>query len=166
MSSWFYQLPLPARREEAEAAVALLRLAKELARPLSGMEDAGGDHGGADGEVISQVRMPQSILDLRQMTVDAHRRGRVLVVKRNEAFRIVGCLEIAESAVRRLVVRAKALAVPPMAQVQVLQLTLDAGEAVGFRVRAVPTEEWRQMVVRDLAAPPSACACVGDHSGQ
>jgi hypothetical protein len=141
MSSWFYQLPLPARREEAEAAVALLRLAEGLARPLSGMEDAEGDHGGADGDVISQVRMPQSILDLRQMTVDAHRRGRVLVVKRNEDFRIVGCLEIADSAVRRLVVRAKALAVPPIAQVQVLQLTLDASEAVGFRVRAVPMEE-------------------------
>jgi hypothetical protein len=79
------------------------------------MEDAGGDHGGADGNVISQVRMPQSIIDLRQMTVDAHRRGRVLVVKRNEDFRIVGCLEIADSAVRRLVVRAKALAIPPIA---------------------------------------------------
>jgi hypothetical protein len=51
------------------------------------------------------------------MTVDAHRRDRVLVVKRNEEFRIVGCLEIADSAVRRLVVRAKALAVPPMSQV-------------------------------------------------
>jgi hypothetical protein len=166
MSSWFYQLPLPARREEAEAAVALLRLAEGLARPLSGMEGAGGDHGGADGDVISQVRMPQSILDLRQMTVDSHRRGRVLVVKRNEDFRIVGCLEIADSAVRRLVVRAKALAVPPMAQVQVLQLTLDASEAVGFRVRAVPTEEWRQMVVRDLETPSSACTCIGDLSGQ
>jgi hypothetical protein len=64
MCSWFYQLPLPARREEAEAAVALLRLAEELACPLSGMEDAGGDRGGAVGEVVSQERMPQSILDL------------------------------------------------------------------------------------------------------
>jgi hypothetical protein len=165
MCSWFYQLPLPARREEAEAAVALLRLAKGLARPLC-MEDAGGDHGGADGNVISQVRMPQSIIDLRQMMVDAHRRGRVLVVKHKEDFRIVGCLEIADSAVRRLVVRAKALAVPPMAQVQVLQLTLDASEAVGFRVREVPTEEWRQLVVRDLETLPCACAYVGDRSGQ
>jgi hypothetical protein len=102
----------------------------------------------------SQVRMPQSIVDMRQMTVEAHRRDRVLVVKRNEDFRIVGCLEIADSAVRRLVVRASALAVPPMSQVQVLQLTLDASEAVGFRVRAVPTEEWRQLVVRDLEALP------------
>jgi hypothetical protein len=56
--------------------------------------------------------MPQSIADLRQMTVKAHRRGRVL--KRNKDFRIMGCLEIADSAVRRLVVRAKALADPPM----------------------------------------------------
>jgi hypothetical protein len=130
------------------------------------MEDAGGDHGGADGNGISQVRMPQSIVDLRQMTVDAHRRDKVLVVKRNEDFRIVGCLEIADSAVRRLVVRAKALAVPPMSQVQVLQLTLDASEAVGFRVWVVPTEEWRQLVVMDLETPPCACTCVGDRSGQ
>jgi hypothetical protein len=100
------------------------------------------------------------------MTVEVHRRGRVLVVKQNKEFRIVGCLEIAESAVRRLVVRAKALAILPMDQVQVLQLTRDAGEAVGFRVWAVPTEEWRLMVVRDLAVPPSVCACVGDHFGQ
>jgi hypothetical protein len=165
-NSWFYQLPLPVRSEEAEAAVALLPLAEGLARPLSGMADAGGDHAGADGNVISQVRMPQSIANLRQMMVDAHRRDRVLVVKCNEDFRIVGCLEIADSAVRRLVVRAKALAVPPMSQVQVLQLTLDASEAVGFRVRVVPTEEWRQLLVRDLEAPPSACACIGDRSGQ
>jgi hypothetical protein len=165
MCSWFYQLPLPARREEAEAAVALLRLAEGLARPLC-MEDTGCDHGGTDGNVISQVRMPQSIIDLWQMTVDAHRRGRVLVVKRKEDFRIVGCLEIADSAVRHLVVRAKALAVPPMAQVQVLQLTLDASEAVGFRVREVPTEECRQLVVRDLETLPCACACIGDCSGQ
>jgi hypothetical protein len=114
------------------------------------MADAGGNHGGADGNVISQVRMPHSIADLRQMTVDAHRRDRVLVVKRNENFRIVGCLEIADSAVRRLVVRVKALAIPPMSRVQVLQLTLDVSEAVGFRVRAVPTEEWMQLVVKDL----------------
>jgi hypothetical protein len=165
MSSWFYQLLLPARREEAEAAVALLRLAEGLARPLSGMADTGGDHGGADGNVISQVRMPHSIADLRQMTVDAHRRDRVLVVKRNKNFRIVGCLEIADSAVRRLVVRVKALAIPPMSWVQVLQLTLDVSEAVGFRVRAVPTEEWMQLVVKDLEAPSCACACIRDCSG-
>jgi hypothetical protein len=54
------------------------------------------------------------------MTVDAHRRGRVLVVKRNENFRIMRCLEIADSAARRLVVRARTLAIPQMSQVQVL----------------------------------------------
>jgi hypothetical protein len=82
--------------------------------------DAEGDHGDAEGNVVSQVRMPRLIADLRQMTVDAHRRDRVLVVKRNENFRIVGCLEIADSAARRLVVRARVLAVPQMSQVQVL----------------------------------------------
>jgi hypothetical protein len=108
---------------------------------------AEGDQGGVDGVVVSQVRMPQSIADLRHIMVEAHRRDRVLVVKRNADFRIVGCLEIADSAVRRLFVRARALAGPPMSQVQVLQLTLDAREAVGFRVRVVPTKEWRQLVV-------------------
>jgi hypothetical protein len=109
--------------------------------------------------------MPRSIADLRHMTVEAHRRGRVLVVKRNTDFRIVGCLEIADSAVRRLVVRARSLAEPPMSQVQVLQITLDAREAVGFRVHAVPTEAWRKLVLRDLEAPSSHCVCVGDRCG-
>jgi hypothetical protein len=140
-NSWFYQLPLPARREEAEGAVALLRSSEGLARPLSGAVSAEGDQGGVDGAIISQVRMPQSIADLHQIMVEARRRDRVLVVKRNADFRIVGCLEIADSTMRRLVVRARVLAEPPMSQVQVLQLTLDAREAVGFRVRAVPTEE-------------------------
>jgi hypothetical protein len=85
---WFYQLPLAARRGEAEGVAALLRLADGLANPLPGLGEGpmGAIQGGMVEPAISLVRKPQSLADLRQMIVEAHRRGRVLVVKRNKDF--------------------------------------------------------------------------------
>jgi hypothetical protein len=53
MNSWYYQLPLPARREEAEGVAALLRLAEGLAGPLPGAVATGGGQGGVEEPAIS-----------------------------------------------------------------------------------------------------------------
>jgi hypothetical protein len=72
--------------------------------------------------------------------VDTQRRGAVLIVKRNQTFRLVGFLEIRESTVMRLLEWAVAIA-PLGTLVVVIQISPNPAAEMGIGVRPVSYTE-------------------------
>jgi hypothetical protein len=79
-------------------------------------------------------------MDLQRLAVDAQRRGAVLIAKRNQAFRVVGFLEIKESTAIRLLERAVAMVLLGTL-VEVIQISLSPATELGIRVRCHTLKE-------------------------
>jgi hypothetical protein len=98
----YYQFPSPARLEVDHGAAVLLELAASAATPSASNPEAVegalaliGEAPGASVEMAAQISvMPKTPSELWGLSVEARRRGAVLVVKRNKQFRIVRLLEI------------------------------------------------------------------------
>jgi hypothetical protein len=172
-TSCYYQFPSPARLEADRGAAALLELAASTATPSASNPEAAvgalaliGEEAGAPVAMAAQISvMPRNPSELWALSVEARRRGAVLVVKRNEQFRIVRLLEIRESTAMRLLERARNSGDPGAAEAVVIRIWADPSEERGLRVQAVPNAEVMRMALRDLAAPPSPCLCTRAHPG-
>jgi hypothetical protein len=171
--SCYYQFPSPARLEADRGAAALLELAASAATPSASNPEAVagalaliGEVPGASVEMAAQISaMPRTPSELWGLSVEARRRGAVLVVKRNEQFRIVRLLEIRESTALRLLERARSSGEPGAAEVVVIRAWADPTEEHGLRVLAVPNAEVMHMSLLDLASPLSPCPCARAHPG-
>jgi hypothetical protein len=89
----------------------------------------------------------------------------VLVVKRNESFRIVRLLMIRDSVALRLLERARSSGAPGAREAVVIRVWADPAEEMGLRVCAVPNEEVLRLSRRDWANPPTICSCARDLPG-
>jgi hypothetical protein len=169
--SCYYQFPSPARLEADRGAAALLELAASAATPSASNPAAValaliGEVPGAPVEMAAQIStMPRTPSELWGLSVEARRRGAVLVVKRNEQFLIVRLLEIRESTALRLLERARSSGEPGAAEAVVIRAWADPAEEHGLRVLAVPNAEVMRMSLLDLASPPSPCPCARAHPG-
>jgi hypothetical protein len=172
-TSCYYQFPSPARLEADRGTAALLELAVSTATPSASNHEAAvgalaliGEDAGAPMEIVDQISvMPRNPSELWALSVEARRRGAVLVVKRNEQFRIVRLLEIRESTALRLLERARSSDEPGAAEAVVIRAWADPAEEHGLRVQPVPNAEVMRLSLRDLAAPPSPCLCTRAHPG-
>jgi hypothetical protein len=172
-TSCYYQFPSPARLEADRGAAALLELAASTATPSASNPEAAagalaliGEDAGAPVGMAAQISaMPRTPSELWALSVEARRRGAVLVVKRNEQFRIVRLLEIRESTALRLLERARSSGEPGAAEAVVIRAWADPAEEHGLRVQAVPNAEVMRMSLWDLATPPSPCLCARAHPG-
>jgi hypothetical protein len=158
--------------EADRGAAALLELAASTATPSASNHEAAvgalaliGEDAGAPMEMDQISVMPRNPSELWALSVEARRRGAVLVVKRNEQFRIVRLLEIRESTALRLLERARTSDEPGAADAVVIRAWADPAEEHGLRVQPVPNAEVMRLSLRDLASPPSPCLCTRTHPG-
>jgi hypothetical protein len=76
------------------AAVSAVPCAEKMEREEGVLVLIGADQGISPDLAPPATTMPRSLAELWTLSVDARRRGALLVVKRNEAFRIITLLEI------------------------------------------------------------------------
>jgi hypothetical protein len=172
-TSCYYQFPSPARLEADRGAAALLELAASAATPsASNPEEVVGalaligEAPGVPAEMAPQIsEMPRTPSELWGLSVEARRRGAVLVVKRNKEFRIVRLLEIRESTALWLLERARISGEPGAVEAVVIRVLADPNKEHGLRVQAMPNSEVMRMSLRDLENPPMPCSCVQAHPG-
>jgi hypothetical protein len=171
--SCYYQFPSPTRLEADRGAAALPELAVSAATPsasnpaaVAGALALIGEVLGAPVEMVAQIStMPKNSFGALGLSVEARRRGAVLVVKRNERFRIIRLLEIRESTALRLLERARSFGEPGAAEAVVIRAWADPAEEHGLRVLAVPNMEVMRMSLLDLATPPTPCPYARAHPG-
>jgi hypothetical protein len=103
---------------------------------------------------------PRLPMDLQRLAVDAQRRGAVLIVKRNQTFRLVGFLEIRESTAMRQLEWAMAIA-PPGTLVVVIQISPNPAAEMGIGVKPVSYAEGVQSyrVRRHRASAATSNVC-------
>jgi hypothetical protein len=143
---------------EAEGAVALLSLFEAAAAPIMEImvEEVAlvlaGEERGLAAEVAPPAGgFPRSPVELRQRSMDALRRGAILIAKLSSEFQLLGFLEIWRSTTLRLLERAVALAALG-SLIEVIQITPDQEAEMGVAVRPVQfvAGMW---IWRGMAAP-------------
>jgi hypothetical protein len=109
-STWYYQFPSLARLEAEVGSAALMGLAEAANSSTPEEEGAlallGEERGLAVDLAPPSVVPPRTSAELWRLAVDSRRRGAVLLMKCNTAFRFVGFLELRESTANRLMERA------------------------------------------------------------
>jgi hypothetical protein len=151
MESWYYLFPSPLRMLEGEGAPTLLDLAAAASGQIAEEEGAAlvlaGEVRGRVAEIAPPGGgFPRSPMEMRELAVDARRRGAILVGKLNLDFMLLGFLEIQELTALRLLERAVAMA-PPGTLVEMVRISPDPEADMGIAVAPVKFVE-RMRILR------------------